>query len=180
VITPHTSYGWRVSQSPDEPRVPDDASDWPIAHLGSGDNDSPRRRPTHLRAVVIAAVAVVVVGLVVGIVVFNSSAPSLGRGAETAQFAASTFVAAINNGNEKGAAAIACDSFANPARAAARTGSDPGISFALGRVTTVSNTVAHVSVQERIELPGGLMHTQLLTLTIVRSGGRWLVCGRVG
>ncbi len=128
----------------------------------------------------ITAIAVVAIGLVVGIIVFNSSAPKLGRGAATASDAAATFVAALNNGSEKAAAAIACDSFADPAKAAARTGSDPGISFALGRLTSVSDSAAHVSVQERIELPGGQMHTQLLTLVIVRSSGRWLVCGRVG
>jgi hypothetical protein len=174
-----------VSQPADEPLDP---AYLPIAHLGGGDqddddsddHDGPPHRPTHLRAIVITAIAVVAVGLVVGIIVFNSSAPKLGRGAATASDAASTFVAAVNDGNEKAAADIACDSFANPARAAARTGSDPGISFALGRLTMVSNTAAHVSVQERIELPGGQTHTQLLTLSIVRSSGSWLVCGRIG
>jgi hypothetical protein len=186
VITPHTSYGWRVSQPADEPLDP---AYLPIAHLGGGDhddddgndgNDEPPHRPAHLRAIVITAIAVVAVGLVVGIIVFNSSAPKLGRGAGTASDAASTFVAALNAGDEKAAADIACDSFADPAKAAARTGSDPGISFALGRLTMVSNTAAHVSVQERIQLPGGKTHAQLLTLVIVRSSGSWLVCGRVG
>jgi hypothetical protein len=172
-----------VSQPADEPLDP---AYLPIAHLGGEDHDNdddqdaPPHRPTHLRAIVITAIAVVAIGLVVGIIVFNSSAPKLGRGAATASDAASTFVAAVNDGDEKGAANIACDSFVDPAKAAARTGSDPGISFALGRLTMVSNTAAHVSVQERIELPGGLTHTQLLTLSIARSSGRWLVCGRVG
>ncbi len=186
MITPHTPYGWRVSQPADEPLDP---AYLPIAHLGgedhdnandNDDHDAPPTRPAHLRAIVITAIAVVAVGLVVGIIVFNSSAPKLGRGAASASDAASTFVAAINNGDEKSAANIACDSFVDPAKAAARTGSDPGISFALGRLTMVSNTAAHVSVQERIQLPGGLRHTQLLTLSIARSSGRWLVCGRIG
>lgn len=158
----------------------EESDDWPVAHLGSGHDDTRSQRPAHLRAIVIAAVAVVVVGLVVGILVFNASAPTLGRGAESASAAASTFVAAINNGDEKRAADSACDQFADPARAAARTGSDPGIGFALGRLTMQSKTTATVSVQERITLPGGRVHTQPLTLSIQRSGGRWLVCGRAG
>ncbi len=166
--------------SRDEPDESDEPDDWPIAHFGRGDHDAPPQHPTHLRAIVIAAVAIVVVGLVVGIIVFNASAPPLGRGAESASAAASTFVAAINAGDENGAADIACDRFEDPARAAARTGADAGITFALGRLTMRSKTAASVSVQERITLPGGHVHAQLLTLTIVRSGGRWLVCGRAG
>lgn len=169
-----------MSQPSDEPVAADEADAWPVAHLGSSENAAPAHRPAHLRAIVLAAVAVVVVGLVVGIAVFNASAPTLGRGAATASAAASRFVAAINNGDEKGAADIACDQFADPARAAARTGSDPGISFALGRLTRHSTTTASVSVQERIALPGGRTHTQPLSLSIERSGGRWLVCGRTG
>lgn len=177
-ITAAASYGWRVSQQPvDEPVESDD---WSIAHLGSGEPDDTPHRPAHLRAIVIAAVAIVVVGLVIGIVVFNSSAPPLGRGAASASAAASTFVAAVNAGDEAGAADIACDRFADPARAVARTGSDAGISFALGRVTMRSKTAASVSVRERITLPGGHVHTQSLTLALVRSGARWLVCGRIG
>ena len=180
MITARTPYGWRVSQRIEEPTVADESDDWPVAHLGSGHDDTAPHRPAHLRAIVITAGVIVVVGLVVGILVFNASAPSLGRGAESAATAASTFVAAVNAGDERAAAAIACDQFADPARAVARTGSDPGISFALGRVTTHSATTATVSVQERITLPGGHVHTQPLTLDIERSAGRWLVCGRTG
>ena len=169
-----------MSQPGHDPVEADESDDWPVAHLGSGHDEVRPHRPAHLRAIVTAAVVVVVVGLVVGILVFNASAPTLGRGAETASAAASTFVAAINNGDEKGAADMACDVFVDPARAAARTGSDPGISFALGRLTMRSTTTATVSVQERIALPGGHVHTQPLTLSIQRSGGRWLVCGRAG
>lgn len=160
--------------------VADESDDWPVAHLGSGHDDTRPHRPAHLRAIVITAGVIVVVGLVVGILVFNASAPSLGRGADSASAAASTFVAAINDGDEKAAADIACGQFADPARAAARTGADPGITFALGRLTMRSTTTATVSVQERITLPGGQVHTQPLTLDIQRSGGRWLVCGRSG
>jgi hypothetical protein len=173
-----------VSQPTEEPIVVDDPDDgWPVAHLGSGhteDRDDRPHRPAHLRAVIVAAVAVVVVGLVVGIFVFNASAPPLGRGASSASDAAATFVAAIDNGDEKAAADISCDQFADAARAAARTGSDPGITFALGRLTMRSTTTAAVSVQERITLPGGTLHRQPLTLDLQRSGGRWLVCGRSG
>ena len=109
----------------------------------------------------ITAIAVVAVGLVVGIIVFNSSAPKLGRGAARQSTRRARSSPRSTTATRRAPQAIACDSFVNPAKAAARTGSDPGISFALGRLTTVSNTAAHVSVQERIELPGGLMHTQL-------------------
>jgi len=171
-----------TEESIEESIVADESDDWPVAHLGRGDHDpdAPHHRPAHLRAIVIAAVSVVVVGLVVGILVFNASAPTLGRGADTADAAASTFVAAVNDGDEKGAADISCDQFADPARAAARTGRDAGITFALGHLTMRSKTTATVSVQERITLPGGHVHTQPLTLSIQRSGGRWLVCGRAG
>ena len=171
----------------------DEPDEWPIAHLGRADadddvdngdgsetDDAERGRPAHLRAIVIAAVAVVVVGLVVGILVFNASAPPLGRGAQTAAAAADRYVSAIDAGDEPAAAEIACDSFADDARAQARTGADKGISFRMGKVHQVSKTDAVVVVTETLTLPGGHRHSSPTTLAITESGGRWLICGRSG
>jgi hypothetical protein len=191
-------YGERVSQSVEEPVTdhndepddrPDDGPDeWPIAHLGrSGDDDgaaddadAERARPAHLRAIVIAALAVVVIGLLVGILVFNASAPPLGRGAESAGVAADRYVRAIDAGDEPAAAKISCDSFTDDARAQARTGADKGISFRMGKVHQVSKTDAVVVVTETLTLPGGHTHSSPTTLAITESGGRWLMCGRSG
>jgi hypothetical protein len=172
-----------VSQSVEEPVTDngDEPDEWPIAHLGRGDrSDGERSRPAHLRAIVITALTVVVVGLVVGIIVFNASAPPLGRGAESARAAAASYVSAIDAGDGAGAAKIACDSFTDDARAQARTGADRGISFGMGRVHQVSKTDAVVVVTETLTLPGGHTHSSPTTLAITRSGGRWLVCGRSG
>lgn len=164
----------------------DDPADWPIAHLGRGDDsdgdsdDSAPAGPTHLRAIVITALVVVVVGLVAGIVVFNSSAPPLGRGAETATAAARQYVTAVNAGDGDAASKISCDSFTAEARAQARSGSDKGISFRLGKVQSVSKSDAVVLVTETLALSGERRHSQPMTLALSRSGGRWLVCGRAG
>lgn len=168
-----------MHQSVEEPLDP---ADLPLAHLGREmDPDEPERpSPRHLRPIVIAAALVVVVGFVVGVVLFNSSAPPLGRGAETATAAATKYVAAVNAGDEKAAAAIACDNFADDARAQAGSGADAGISFRLGRVRMVSKADAVATLTERLELPGGKAHSQPVALAVVRSGGRWLICGRAG
>ncbi len=189
-ITPAKPYGGRVSQSVEEPVTDhddesvDEPDEWPIAQLGRTRHDDgadgDRSRPAHLRAIVIAAVAVVVVGLTAGILVFNASAPPLGRGAESARAAATQYLAAIDAGNEAGAATISCNSFTDDARAQARTGSDEGISFRMGRVHQVSKTDAVVVVIETLTLPGGHRHSSPTTLAITESGGRWLMCGRSG
>lgn len=169
-----------MQQSVDEPLDP---TELPIAHLGrAADPDEPEHpsSPRHLRLIVIVAALIVVVGFVVGVVLVNSSAPPLGRGAETAQAAATRYVTAINAGDQSAAADIACDSFADDARAQAGTGKDAGISFRLGRVRMVSKTDAVATVTERLVLPGGKSHSQPVALAIERSGGRWLICGRAG
>lgn len=161
--------------------APDDGpEEWPIAHLGPGEDapDGERARPAHLRAIVILALAVVVVGMTVGIVVFNASAPPLGRGAETSTGAAREYLAAVNAGNEAAAAKISCSSFTDDARAQARTGSDKGISYRMGKVSEVSKSDAVVVITETLTLPGGKTHSSPTTLALTRSGGRWLVCGR--
>lgn len=169
-----------VQQSVDEPLDP---AELPIAHLGRAvDPDEPEQPtgPHHLRLILIVAALIVVVGFVVGVVLFNSSAPPLGRGAETAGAAAAKYVTAVNAGDEKAAADIACDSFADDARAQAGTGADRGISFRLGRVRMVSKADAIATLTERIELPGATSKAQPVALAISRSGGRWLICGRAG
>ena len=110
-ITPRTPYGWRVSQPADEPRRRRRSSA-PIAHDSAGraisatidDQDAPcAHRPAHLRAIVIAALAVVVDR------VWSSGSScstrprrSSGRGAATASDAASTFVAADQRRRREG------------------------------------------------------------------------------
>lgn len=176
-MTDQTEHGDdRFDDRYDDPY--DDAADWPIAQLGPGGIDAGPARPAHLRAIVIAALVVVVVGLIAGVIVFNTSAPPLGRGAETAAAAATQYVTAVNAGDETAAARISCDSFSDDARAQARSGSDKGISFRLGKVQSVSKADAVVVVSETLSLPGGHRHSQPMTLALSRSGGRWLVCGR--
>jgi hypothetical protein len=168
-----------VQQSVDEPLDP---AELPIAHLGRPVDPDEPEQPTgsHLRLIVVVAALVVVVGFVVGVVLFNSSAPPLGRGAESADLAAGRYVTAVNAGDEKAAADIACDRFADDARAQAGTGADRGISFRLGRVRMVSKSDAVATLTERIEFPGGKSRAQPVALAISRSGGRWLICGRAG
>ena len=169
-----------MQQSVDEPLDP---AELPIAHLGrevDPDEAEQPSSPHHLRLIVVVAAVIVVVGFVVGVVLVRTSAPPLGRGAETAQAATTRYLDAVNAGDEGSAAAIACDSFADDARAQAGTGADAGISFLLRRVRMVSKADAVATLTEQVELPGGKSHSQPVALAIERSGGRWLVCGRAG
>jgi hypothetical protein len=179
VITDSSAYREPVAQPSDESADPDEL---PLAQLGRDEDGEPNpsRAATHLRAIVITAAVIVIVGFVIGVLVFNASTTHLGRGEATAGDAASRYLAAVNAGDETDAAAVACDTFANDARAAARTGSDAGISFALGPLRMSSKTAATVVVIERLMLPGGRVHNQPTSLNILRSGGRWLMCGRAG
>jgi hypothetical protein len=177
-----TPYGGPVSQTTDDPADP---AVLPLAHLGRARDDDPpdgERAPSgpvrHLRLIVIAAAAIVVAGFVVGVVLVKASAPPLGRGAPTAADAAGRYLHAVNAGDEAAAADIACDTFADQARAQARSGADPGITFALGALTMASKTDATIGLAERIRLPGGSVQRQQVSLYLARSGGRWLVCGR--
>jgi hypothetical protein len=171
-----------VPEPSDETADADDPDGLPLAQLGRDEDGEPHpsRPSTHLRAIVIAAALVVVVGFVIGVVVFNASAPRPSRGEASAADAAARYLAAINSGDEADAAAVACDSFADDARAAARTGSDAGIDFVLGRLHVSSKSAATVVVVERLTLPGGHRQRHPATLNILRSDGRWLMCGRAG
>jgi hypothetical protein len=168
-----------VPEASEESADPDEL---PLAQLGRDEDGEPNpsRAATHLRAIVITAAVIVIVGFVIGVLVFNASAPHLGRGEATAGDAAARYLTAVNAGDEADAAAVACDTFADDAKAAARTGSDAGIAFALGPLRMSSKTAATVVVVERITLPGGRVHDQPTTLNILRSSGRWLMCGRAG
>lgn len=166
----------------DEPAEP---AALPLAHLGrpldseTPGDERPARGPVrHLRLAVGAAAVIVVVGLVVGILLVNSSAPPLGRGAETAPRAAAQYLRAVNAGDESAAAKISCDSFADDARAQARSGADPGITFRQGTVVMASKTDATVAVVQLIRFAGGRVQREQFALYLARSAGRWLVCGR--
>jgi hypothetical protein len=141
---------------------------------------SPRTHGWNLRTrwVVVAFVALVVVGLTVGIIVFNASAPDAARGARTARIAAQQYVTAVNAGNRSGAAAISCGSFADDARAAAASGKDPGITFTLDLVTVLGKNQAIITVTEHLKFGGGTKQAETTRLLETRGAGLWLVCGR--
>jgi hypothetical protein len=180
VIGDGSAYRGRVPQPSDESADADDPDQLPLAQLGRDEDGVPHQsRPSaHLRAIVVTAAVIVIVGFVLGVLVLNHSAPHPGRGEATAADAAARYLAAVNRGDETDAAAVACDTFADDARAAARTGSDAGISFALGRLHMSSKSAATVVVVERLALPGGHVSRQPTALNILRSNGRWLMCGR--
>jgi hypothetical protein len=135
----------------------------------------------HIRTrwAVLACAALVVVGLTVGILVFNASAPDRVLGAASAKAAAQQYVAAVNAGNGRGAAAISCTEFADDARAAAASGKDPDITFSLDRIDASHKNDATVTVTEHLRFSGGTKQTEASRLSVLRSGGRWLMCGRV-
>jgi hypothetical protein len=101
---------------------------------------------------------------------------STARGAKTAQVAATLFVNAVNNGQGDGAAAIACNGFADGARSAARSGADPGISYRLGDVT-VNGSSATAQFTQIFDV-GGSTQESLHLLTLTKTSGLWLVCGQ--
>jgi hypothetical protein len=182
-ITRASSYRDAVNAPVTDPAGdPVDPHELPLAHLGrpleGGGPQDGDRRPTHVRSIVIAASLVVVVGMIAGVAVFNNSAPELGRGAVTARDAAVEYVRSINTGDTTSAAKIACDSFTDDAAAAAGSGRDPGISFVLRSVRERSKTGAVAMISERTALPGGQTSSRAASVDVVRSGGRWLVCGR--
>lgn len=140
--------------------------------------DKPPRRSVRTRWVVVAAVVIVVVGMVVGIVVFNASAPDAARGAESAKAAATEFVAAVNAGNLTGAAAISCDPFADEARSAARSGKDPSIRYTLDSVRKDDKTSATAAIVEHLKFRDAPAQEVQSRISVLRSSGRWLMCGR--
>jgi hypothetical protein len=161
-----------VSELPlfDDPSVPDVSLE-PAA----------RRQPWWLRTrwLVVACGLLVVVGLTVGILVFNASAPDAPRGARTPALAARQFVAALNAGNGDGAAHISCDRFGDAARAAARSGADPAISFTLAGVTTLDKDNATATLVQQLRLSASDAQRVPYRLALLRGAGLWLVCGRL-
>lgn len=132
-----------------------------------------------LRWVVGAFAVLVVAGLTIGIVVFNSAAPDNPRGRVTPQETTRAFLTAINRGDEKAAARLSCDKFGADARSAARSGADPGISFSLVPPVTRSDTT-HATAQfaQRMKVGGSVQRTPYKILLHRASTGRWLVCAR--
>jgi hypothetical protein len=141
---------------------------------------APRERPLttwRLRWVLGVFVLVVVAALTVGIIVFNSASPERARGAASPTAATRTFLAAINQGNGATAAAISCTSFGDEARAAARSGKDPGISFTLVQVTPRGNDHATAEFAQHIKVGGTIQNTPY-RIALLRGSSLWLVCGR--
>jgi hypothetical protein len=160
---------------------PFDPNELPIAHLGGGDGvEEPpgtEHRPVRVWWFVGVTAAVVVIGLIIGIVVFNRSAPSGIHGALTAREAAVQFVGAVNDGSERRAAAISCDAFVDDARAVAKSGQDRAFSLVLSRVRIDGSDSATAFITQRLELPGQVQRAPA-NVTVLRENGLWLMCGR--
>jgi hypothetical protein len=139
---------------------------------------SERVRSLRTLWVVVAFAALVVIALTVGIVVFNASTPDPARGSKSAALAAQRYVAALNAGNGQRAAAAACDDFADQARADARSGADPGIAYTLDRVSSITKNDATALVTQHLKVGGGPTQNEPSTLSVLRTGRLWLICGR--
>lgn len=160
---------------------PLDPHELPIAQLGApreDEPDQPHHRQERVWWFVGITAAVVVIGLAIGIVVFNRSVPGRVHGALTAREAAVKFVAAVNAGSERRAAAISCETFVDDAKAVARTGQDRAFSLHLSRVRMDGSTSATAIITSRLRLPGQVQ-TQPANITVLRQSGLWLMCGRV-
>lgn len=150
----------------------------PLAHLGGPSEDHPPVNSVRVWWFVGVTAAIVVVGLVVGILVFNHSAPTRRHGALTAGEAAVQFVNAVNAGSERRAAAISCDMFVDDAKAIARSGQDPAFRIRLRRVESVADGDATAVVLPQLTV-GGQHQTNTTRLSVLRQDGLWLMCGRV-
>lgn len=146
--------------------------------MDADDGDPLSPHSVQTRWVVAAAAAIVVVGMVVGILVFNSSAPDAARGAASARQAAVQYVAALNHGDRDAAAAISCDAFANDARSAARSGTDPSLGYTLDQLVVADRTSSTAKITQHLTLPGETRQSRPADVAVLRSSGRWLVCGR--
>ncbi|HZZ96519.1 MAG TPA: hypothetical protein VFE19_05880 [Jatrophihabitantaceae bacterium] len=139
----------------------------------------PHKQPSWLQLgwVVAAFVVLVVAGLTIGIVVFNAAAPKPARGAPTPTAATHQFLAALNAGDSSGAANISCAEFADSARAAARSGSRPDVSYALVTVTARGNDHATAEFAQHRKIRG-VFHNVPYRVSLRRGDKRWLVCGQ--
>jgi flagellar biosynthesis/type III secretory pathway M-ring protein FliF/YscJ len=135
------------------------------------------RRSPHVWWFVGATATVAIVALVLGIILFNSAAPTTARGATTASLAAHRFVAALDAADSRGAAALACNDFADDARSAARSAVDPSFRYTLDAVRTVDAEHATARITEHLKLPVGTRDSSS-TVFVLRTSGRWLMCGR--
>ena len=156
-----------------EPVYPPD-SPFPMAPATDAPAAPDGRRGTRLwawvAALVLAAGAATAVALLAG----GSSA---GRGAESAEGAAHRFVSALNSSDKQAAADISCTGFQDQARSEAASGADPAISFHLDAVTHDGDT-AQARISQTFELPDGTPpQVQPIALDVIRTDGRWLVCG---
>jgi hypothetical protein len=157
-----------------EPMYPPDLPPAAPGAAGTAVGAAPRRNRIWLwvAALVLAAGTVVAVVL---LLVHGGS--SQGRGADTAERAAQQFVVALNAGDKQAAADISCDGFQDQARSEAVSGADPSISFHLEEVRRDGDT-ALARISQHFELPDGTPpQVQPIVLDVIRSGGRWLVCG---
>lgn len=130
----------------------------------------PRRR------VWLVAGAIVVAAAAVAAVVVLTRSDSALRGDLSASLAAQHFVTALNAGDRDAAAAVSCDNFADAARSAATTGSDPGIDFVLDSVRLDSATSATAELTQRLRISDTTQRQPYL-VHLDRTDGRWLVCG---
>jgi hypothetical protein len=161
---------------------PYDPHELPIAHLGGPSEDEPEQqghRQVRVWWFVGVTAAIVVIGLTIGIFVFNRSTPSRVHGALTARGAAAQFVAAVNDGSERRAAAISCDTFVDDAKAVAKSGQDHAFSLHLSRVRIEGSNSATAFITQRLELPGQVQRAPA-NVTVLRESGLWLMCGQIG
>jgi hypothetical protein len=128
----------------------------------------PRKQASWLRLrwVLIAFVVLVVGGLTVGILVFNAAAPEVARGARTP-----------SAGDGPRAANLSWAECADSARAAARSGGRPDVSFALVGVTARGIDYATAEFAQRRKV-GGVFHNVPYRVSLRRGDKRWLVCDR--
>jgi hypothetical protein len=157
----------------------------PPAIPGTGDGAAPapgggaagRARVSWVRPLFLAAAGVVIVAIgLITIARNESNAPPEGQA--SARAAAQQYVSAVNAGNRSAAVAASCPAYADEARAEARSGSDPGISFVLGSVHPMDGgAAAQAQLTERLRFTDATQRVKHV-LTLNRSNGRWLVCGQ--
>jgi hypothetical protein len=74
---------------------------------------------------------------------------------------------------------VSCERFGDAARAAARSGADPAISFTLVAVTARDKDNATASLVQLLRLSSSDAQRVPYRLALQRGAGLWLVCGRL-